>query len=558
MKQIQMSIKYNYLSDSYIPKFIKYDDVVSLDIENTDDLDTFVEFVSTYVHSYYEYVDNIRTEATFKRSYGVILDFDNKQGHNDSTILEFQKSEFAKKYNWILYTSKSHISDVQDCFHVFIPFDVPVDTVTDLKSAYYKIFDELDTCNIKCDTQVHDGARLIYPSVKLYDIDFDFYIESYFLGEYYKYTQTSVNVPIPALIVKTHELTDNNLDIDDIDNKYLTVFNTMSKTAQYSYIKSVMRYLNSKNRNNGYNLINYNMWIGIGFSLYRQFGYSNGIKLFKILSDGYPGDTSQFIEQQYNYLSGDNNNTAVNLDIIIKISSKMGFKHSMYFKYYFMSKHTFSYKVSLMYYTRMQRYLMNKYNLDEFNYNDVKIYNYSDKKNTRCFLLEARNDEKYIHITVRLGEMMDIMSELLSVDREFITSSVTRGIIRRFININGVYNMQLYARNKIIDSVDSTYIRVSDINNIMSRIRSYTPTTIHRMLTNSHMQQYLQSIGFLLFKKKRRVGKKTYMMFKVDLTKSYNDSFIFIEEELDIRVKFYTFSLIENNFVDMHTSVMRC
>jgi len=555
MKHIKLSIKNNYLSDTYTPKFKKYDNILDIDVESSDDLDILMETISLYVHSFYIYRDNIRGEQYFKEAHGLLLDFDNKKGHNDSTITEFLTSEFADTYNWILYTSKSHISDVQDCFHVFLPLDTPITTINGLNSAYKTVYNELLDNNIRCDTQVHDGARLIYPSIKMDDPNPDFFVDSNFTGQYYYFDESDIVVDIKPITLKPNK---TNGDITQlVDNKYVEVFRTMSKLAQYRYIKSVLSFMNTTNRKNRYSLINYNMWIGIGFSLYQHFGYSDGIKLFKILSNGYPTDTEASIEAQFRYLTGDKYHPSSNIDIIIRMSSKLGFNHSMYFKYYFMSRHIFSHKDSLKYFTKMQRILMNKYKIYE-NYNDVTIFNYTDKKNTRCFLMEVRNNDVVKHITIRLGDMMDIMANLLNVDREFITTSVTRGIIRRFININGVYNLHAYARNKIISNTDNTYIKVSDINSVMAEVRSYAPTTIHKMLSNRSMQQYLTDIGFLVNKKKRRVGKRTYMMFRVDLTKSFDDSFIFIENELLYKVKFYEFSVIENCLTPNRTTVMQC
>ena len=219
MKHIKLSIKNNYLSDTYTPKFKKYDNILDIDVESSDDLDILMETISLYVHSFYIYRDNIRGEQYFKEAHGLLLDFDNKKGHNDSNITEFLTSEFANTYNWILYTSKSHISDVQECFHVFLPLDTPITTINGLNSAYKTVYNDLLDNDIRCDTQVHDGARLIYPSIKMDDPDPDFFVDSNFTGQYYYFDESNIVIDIKPITIKPNN---TNGDITQlVDNKYL-------------------------------------------------------------------------------------------------------------------------------------------------------------------------------------------------------------------------------------------------------------------------------------------------------------------------------------------------
>lgn len=560
MKKIGISVKNHFLSDSYVPMFKKYDYVKYLDIEDDNDLEKLAEYIALQVHSFYIYNKNIRNEENFEKAYGLIIDFDNKHGHTDSTIEEFTSSSFAQKHNWVLYTSKSHINDLQDCYHVFLPFTDPITSVRGLKAAYAAIFDELDECGLSCDTQVHDGARLIFPSLKLYGDD-EIYIDSNFCGDYYDFVEpstygASVTIDAPLLVVPS---------IKDYDggttepNLYLDEFNKMSKKAQYRYMKSMATFVNAKNRASGFTLLGYNAWIAIGYSFHQAFGVTNGLKLFKTLSRGCSTDTTASIERQFGYLNNDMYTADDNMDILIKISTKHGFKHSMYFKYYYMSRHRYGATESKAHYRAMKHRLRKTYGLDGYSMNEIKIYNYTDKKHTRCFLMEvSRDGEIHKHITVRLGEMMDIMSKILRVHRDFITTSVTKGIIRRFINRNGVYNLLAYARNKIIEGTDNSFIRVEDVNSVMRDIREYAPTTVHEMFSNKNMQKYLTEVGFLLEKKKKRFGSKSYMAFKVDLTKSFSRAFAFIKEESNKFINNYVFSVIENRISTPSMVVMQC
>jgi len=527
MKQIQLSIKEHYLSNNYNPKFKKYDYVNTFDFENGSDIEDIYENVNLYVHSYYEYYENIRSEATFKSASAILLDFDNKGDHNDSTIAEFLDSGFANKYNWFFYTSKSHIPDIQECFHVVVPLDEYITDLNTLRSTYTALFEEIISNGLRCDFQVRDGARLVFPSLNesTYDDEThfnNFRFESHHNGEYLKYT-IPVEIIIDEDVVKdSPDEYDDNFDDSDI----LGVYDKMSKKSRYTYARSMVTYINLYNFKSGYKYLTYNRWIAIGYSLYKLFGDINGKKLFRILSKGYPGDTIEGIDRQFEYLKGCVYSSNDNLHILIKLSASVGYHHDMYMKYYFRAKHRFTITQSAVLYRSMLRRLMDNYGVPLTLINDVKLYDYSFKKNTRSFLMEINDNDQITHMTVRLGEMMDIFSEMMDIPRQFITTSITRGVIRRFINKNGVYNITRYIKSKILELVsksDSEYIRVKTINDIMKDIRSYAPSTIQSLLTNKNIELYMFEIGIFVDKRKKRFtdedSSSPFMGYKIDKSK---------------------------------------
>jgi len=529
MKNLKLSIKQHHLTDSYNPTFRKYDHVSQFDFENDDDVDKIYEIVNLYVHSYYEYVDDVRNEMSFKSASAILLDFDNKGIHNDSTIDEFMESSFAKKYNWFLYTSKSHIPKIQECFHVVLPLDTPITDLSTLRSTYTSVFEEIDSSGLMCDNQVRDGARLIYPSMNISNdtnSHFDnFMFDIYRDGVYLQKTISSEEYePIISKNTIEHEYYDDDDDFDDDD--LIGVYKNMSKKSRYIYIKSIVTFINNHNKYMKYKYLNYNKWIAIGYSLYRLFGEVKGKKLFRLLSRGYPGDTLEIIDNQFSYLKNCVYSSKDNLHILLKISALIGFNHDMYMKYYFMSKHNFTITQSSILYKTMIRKLLENNCIPLEYIDNVKIYDYSFKKHTRSFLMEIKIDGDITHMTVRLGEMMDIFAQMLDIPRQFVTTSITKGVIRRFINKNGVYDITRFIKTKILDVVsntDSVYVRVKHINDIMKNIRSYAPSTIQSLITNKNIELYMFELGIFVDKRKKRFTidgcSKPYTAYKIDKSK---------------------------------------
>ena len=528
MKNIRLSIKEHYLTDNYNPKFKKYDYIREFDFESLDDIENIYEVVNLYMHSYYEYDENIRSERTFNRATSIVLDFDNKGIHNDSTISEFINSSFGKSYNWYLYTSKSHIPDIQECFHVVIPLDVPITDLSTLRSTYFTIFDALESEGIQCDRNVRDGARLIFPSLNESNYDstthFDnFLFELNYDGEYLHKTEP-IEISVETVEDGPQQSSLPDEDFDDSD--LIGVYDKMSKKSKYTYVRAIMNYINSYNKKSKYRYLTYSRWIALGYSLYKLFGDVNGRKLFRILSDGYPGDSTSSIDKQYEYLTGCVYSSNDNLHILLKMSSTIGFHHDMYMKYYFMMKHRFTITQSAVLYRNMLKRVMDMYGVPLEFINDVKLYDYSFKKNTRSFLMEINDDGSITHMTIRLGEIMDIFSEMLNIPRKFVTSAITRGVVRRFINKNGVYDITRYIKSKILDLVsnsDTEYIRVKSINDVMKDIRSYAPSTIQSLLTNKNIELYMFEVGIFIDKCKKRFdyngSSKPFMGYKIDKSK---------------------------------------
>jgi hypothetical protein len=101
-----------------------------------------------------------------------IIDIDEK---NNTSIDKFLDTNLAKKYNFILTTSKSHTEE-HNCFHVIFPFSekinlakengwssdiIKVDEYTKLLKYTHNY---IETNHISCDNRVNDTARIIAPA----------------------------------------------------------------------------------------------------------------------------------------------------------------------------------------------------------------------------------------------------------------------------------------------------------------------------------------------------------------------------------------------------------
>ncbi len=522
MKELRLSIKEHRLTNSYNPTFWTYDYVQTFDFENETDIELIYEKVNLYVHTYYDYHNNSRNERSFKSASALFLDFDNKDGHDDSKVDEFLNSVFAEKYNWLFYTSKSHIPGSQECFHVVLPLEDNITDLETLRATYSALFDELGTYGLRCDTKPRDGARLIFPSLNESNCDdehFDnFRFEFHQNAEYISKTIPEIAPEIVQDVIIQHKAQ----EVDESANQFITEFRKMSRSSQYKYVKSMMKYLNTYNSNSGFKFLNYNKWIACGYTLHSLFGEVNGLRLFRTLSKGHPDDSQDEIDMQFNYLYGSTDTATENLIMLIKMASSVGFNQNLYFRYYFMNKHRFSVTKSKFMYQRMVRKILDDRDFTDVPTSRAKIYDYSFRKNTRSFLLEVVDAEVH-HITVRLGEMMDIMAKMLGIPREFVTTAITKGIIRRFININGVYDMIRFIKTQIIDLLqceDGDHVKISDINNILKDIRSYVPSTIHNLMTNKNIELYMFELGIFTDKCRKRIvengSSKQHRVFKVD------------------------------------------
>ena len=530
MKQLRLSVKEHRLTDKYIPTFKTYDYTKSFDFENESDIEEIYETVNLHVHTYYDYNDNIRNEASFKSASAIFLDFDGKDGHNDSTLDEFLHSDFAKTYNWLFYTSKSHIPTKQECFHVIVPLNSPITDINTLRSTYASVFDEVHGQGLRCDTTVRDGARLIFPSLNESINDDDKHFDNFQFdvnhnGVYIDFVEPTEEVPVVKKYKKSDTRHTIEVDDDDDVSDYVQEFHKMSMKAKYAYVNNIVKYINVRNRKSGYTFLKYNAWIGIGYTLYKLFGEVNGRKLFRTLSKGHPKDTRDTIDDQFSYLNDCTTPINKSLESLIHLSGSIGYRHTMYFRYYFITKHRFNPSQTATLYQRMVRVLMNDYGFDG-PITNVKLYDYSFKKNTRTFLMEVSYGDDVYHVSVRLSEMIDIMSDLLKIPRKFVTTSITKGVIRRFININGVYDITRYIEQKvltILKSHDDDYIRVSEIHNVMQNIRTYAPSTIQNLVTNKNIELYFFELGIFTDKRKKRFtlngSSKPYMGYKVDKSK---------------------------------------
>jgi len=525
--KLELSVKNHFLSDDYIPTFKKYDVVRTIDITDDSGIEELYYIINSYVHTYYKYKNNLRNEKSFESASALLLDFDNKGHHNDSTISEFVSSDFAQKYNWILYTSKSHIPNIQECYHVIVPLDEYITSINSLANTYNKLFSELDDEGIVCDTQVRDGARLIFPSMNMDDSEnhFDTFVFEYNVSSkcYSIAPETTIDDNIPNVSYDLIYETIGTEDYpDDGVNFYIDEFRKMSKSAKYAYMKRIMTHLNMKNRRSGFSFIQYKRWVAIGYSLYNIFGTVKGLRLFRVLSYGHPNDTQDSIDKQYENLCYTNFDVVDSLGVLFSISSRSRFNHIMYLKFYYMNKHRMGRYEKYSLYITMVRKLLIMYGYEHIDMSKVKLYNYTFKSKSRTFLMVISDDDNDIHIKVNLSDMIDIMAKLLSVDRRLITTSITRGVIRKYININGVYDVVNHIKKRILDILndnESDIIRVSEINDIVYNTRTYTPSTIQGLTTNKNIELYMFELGIFIEKKKFRFKKydnRAYMGYIVD------------------------------------------
>ena len=522
-----MSVKEHVLTDEYKPTFKKYDYIHEFNFESERDIEHIYELVNRYVHTYYTYSQNTRNIMSFGSASAIFLDFDGKDDHNDSTIQEFLNSDFSDKYNWFLYTSKSHRDNEIDCYHVILPLDEDILDIKDLQHTYESIFNELESHNLRCDFKVRDGARLIFPSLNesLNDDDkhFDnFRFEYHYGGEY---IQTVYSDDIVTVSEKDTEFEEsmttastskNFVEVsEDTLTPYIDVFSTMSKAAQYNYIESVCKFINRMNRVSGYTSIDYNTWIGIGFGLRKIFGIKYGMELFKTLSKGHPSDSNACVSDQFNYLKRDMESKEENIKMLIKLSTRFGYKHKIYFNYYFMSRHTFDTRKSIKIYTKMIRVLINRYGFEDAKMSEVKLWNVSGTNKARSFIMVIRGE----HIRIQYMELVGIMADIFKLPKEFITSPIRKGIIRKFINSDESLYLNRYVYDKLrafIESTDDEFIRVSEFQEILADARKVIPDTIYHKVSNKSVETVLLEQGVIVSKKRKRFDMGVRLGYQID------------------------------------------
>jgi len=154
-------------SHNYKENLSLLNEVVNVNITENGS-DKFKYIVTTFNHSPHIFKSGYRKSGNFIETSGLILDFDNKNDHRDSSIQEFINSDFAKTFAYILYTSKSHVPDVQrDSFHVFVPLNAPIkDTKVYQELLYLVGFYLKQQDDLKTDKAIlaDKGNRFIYPS----------------------------------------------------------------------------------------------------------------------------------------------------------------------------------------------------------------------------------------------------------------------------------------------------------------------------------------------------------------------------------------------------------
>lgn len=116
-----------------------------------------------YSHSMRVFKNNKRTSENCISSRGHMIDFD-----EGTTIEEFQKSEAANKWHYILYTSKSHQTEknnkINDRFHVVFPFQSDEKNMERHQKATKKIINVMKKMGLSVDVACSDVARFFFAS----------------------------------------------------------------------------------------------------------------------------------------------------------------------------------------------------------------------------------------------------------------------------------------------------------------------------------------------------------------------------------------------------------
>lgn len=116
-----------------------------------------------YSHSMRVFKNNKRTSENCISSRGHMIDFD-----EGTTIEEFQKSEAANKWHYILYTSKSHQVEkngkINDRFHVVFPFQSDEKNIERHQKATKKIITVMKKFGLNVDVACSDVARFFFAS----------------------------------------------------------------------------------------------------------------------------------------------------------------------------------------------------------------------------------------------------------------------------------------------------------------------------------------------------------------------------------------------------------
>jgi len=518
-KTIDVSVKeFNNRYNNYYPNVTTYDYTEKIDISTESGINRLTELVMTNVHSFYRYTDNVRSEDTFISASAIILDFDNKGDHSDSTITEFINSQFADKYNWFLYTSKSHIPDEVDCFHVAMILKEPVTSIKDLRRTYSYIFSELKNENIYCDYQVRDAARLIFPSRESGTLNYDrFEVYNNNSVDYFSIKNIpSTYVDLFVSPPKTKKTTKKKYKAvypSSLEkSKYHIAFDTMSDNEKYIYASKIVVFLNNINKKHNFTKISRLDWISLGFSLNTVFGYDDGLLLFNTLSVDHPNDTNETIMYQYNSIDTRNNYT-LGIDTLIKISAKLGFDHKLYFIYFYKTKHDIGVRAKHDIYREIVTILCD----DVYGYS-YKIYGYDNSTSARTFLLETIKPNGVFYRKVTLTEIIDVASMVMGVHRDFITTSVTSGIIRKFIRFNGVFDYKSYIINEFTTSkhIDGNLYKISHIPSIIASMKKFIPKRIMSKLTVSYIIDVLVDAGIVVDKIRKRIDGIQYTCLLID------------------------------------------
>jgi len=565
MKLINLSVKKHVFTEKYSPTFGKYDFVTSYDFESSESVNELINTTTRYVHSFYTYENNQRSEKSFNGATSIFVDFDGKGTHRDSSIAEFLDSDFAKKYNFVLYTSKSHTSEA-NCYHIMLPLKTPISDVFSLKATYVSIFKELHSEGLKCDTQVQDGARVIFPSYNQDKSEEEFVnnfvCEHHIDGVYYQGVTASFDdlevmkkrkKPKKKKAEKEEKVYESRADEDyDVlldDNIYIEPYLGMRIERKYKYINTVVRQMNAFNRLHKFTKLSYTQWIACGYYLRKAFGYTNGLKLFQLLSEGHTKDTPESIERQYDRLDSSVVDEVEAYDVFVRLSTTFGYSHKMFFRFYYMSRQRFDATKKFVLMGQIKAKLAKSFGLD-IGASGAKFYFYDSGRLQRTFLMVIPNVG---HYKVSLSTIIDIFAELLKINRVFVTTTLTRELFRREVSKNGVYNIKSHICNRVIDEVlnGNEIVSYQDINSVVNDVRSYCPSTIQDKITTRNIITMLSDTQYLTSKVKRRFGSSVTTGYSVNtsnVNKTFKFNAVVVEDKV---IDFNVCNIQYNNNLDV-------
>lgn len=258
-------------SQHYIKVVDSFDEVVKIKDENE-----FLATILIYPHSAITFQNNKRNETCFKDAKAVIIDFDNKNGHKAPSIEGFLESDFASRYNFIVYTSKSHTED-KHCYHVYIPLSETISTKNQYRQLLKGLEKYFEGEGLTLDKQATNSA-----------------------SRYFNPSRHCGEKPIEALKRFEYVFENDNIDLnpndyyieESIQNQNTDLYKSETPESRFFHSlvfeeqkNSIIAFYNLLSHHN--QELNYRDWMRLGASAFNLFGKDIGWVLFRIVSQNY-------------------------------------------------------------------------------------------------------------------------------------------------------------------------------------------------------------------------------------------------------------------------------